>query len=54
MIVSHRFSTATMAGRNVVIEEGRLAEQGAHADLLASGGTCARLYTAQARAYAGA
>ncbi|MFI6481933.1 ABC transporter ATP-binding protein [Nonomuraea sp. NPDC050663] len=54
VIVSHRFSTVTMADRIVVIEEGRIAEQGAHADLLASGGTYARLYTAQAQAYAGA
>jgi len=34
-----------------VIEEGRITEQGSHAELLARGGTYARLFTLQAESY---
>lgn len=51
VIVSHRFSTVNMADLIVVIESGRILEQGTHAHLLASGGRYAQLYRAQADAY---
>ncbi|MGP3955823.1 hypothetical protein ACTWPT_07480 [Nonomuraea sp. 3N208] len=52
MLVSHRFSTVHMADHIVVIDDGRIVEQGSHTDLLTAGGSYARLYTAQANAYA--
>jgi ATP-binding cassette subfamily B protein len=51
VIVSHRFSTVNMADHIVVIDDGRVAEQGSHAALLESGGRYADLYLAQARTY---
>jgi ATP-binding cassette, subfamily B, bacterial len=51
VIVSHRFSTVRLADRIVVLEEGRVAEQGDHAALVAAGGTYAALYRLQARGY---
>jgi ATP-binding cassette subfamily B protein len=51
VLVSHRFSTVLMADRIAVLEAGRLAEFGAHRDLMAAGGLYAELFTLQARAY---
>lgn len=52
IIISHRFSTVRMADRILVLEGGRVIEDGSHADLVARGGTYARLYDLQARGYA--
>ena len=52
LLVSHRFSTVRMADLIVVLEQGRIAEVGSHADLVASGGLYAELYDLQARVYA--
>jgi ATP-binding cassette subfamily B protein len=52
VLVSHRFSTVTMTDLILVLDDGRLVEQGTHAALLAAGGTYSRLYEAQARGYA--
>ncbi|RKE17801.1 ABC transporter ATP-binding protein [Streptomyces sp. TLI_171] len=52
VLVSHRFSTVRMADLIVVLEHGRLAQAGAHEELLAAGGLYAELYRLQARVYA--
>jgi ATP-binding cassette subfamily B protein len=51
VLISHRFSTVRMADRIYVIDGGQITEQGTHADLLAQGGTYARLFTLQAESY---
>jgi len=51
VLISHRFSTVRMADRIFVIERGQITERGTHAELLAQGGTYARLFTLQAESY---
>ena len=51
VFVSHRFSTVRMADHIVVIDEGRIIEQGSHAELLALDGLYAELFQLQAAAY---
>ncbi|MGB6105689.1 MAG: ABC transporter ATP-binding protein [Pusillimonas sp.] len=48
LVIAHRLSTVREADQILVLDEGRLAEQGTHADLLARGGTYARLIRHQA------
>lgn len=49
LLVSHRFSTVSMADRILVLDGGRLVEQGTHAELLAQKGHYATLYSYQRR-----
>ena len=51
LLISHRFSTVRMADHIVVLDEGHVAEQGSHDQLVAAGGLYAELYGIQARAY---
>lgn len=51
LLVSHRFSTVRMADLIVVLADGRVREQGSHAELMARRGMYAELYELQARAY---
>jgi len=48
-VVAHRLSTIRQANRIVVIENGKIAEQGTHAELLKMRGHYYRLYTQQFR-----
>ncbi|WP_201831813.1 ABC transporter ATP-binding protein [Microvirga zambiensis] len=51
ILISHRFSTVRMADRILVLENGQVAEAGAHEDLVASGGRYAELFELQASGY---
>jgi ATP-binding cassette, subfamily B, bacterial MsbA len=49
LIIAHRLSTVERADRILVLEQGRLAETGSHAELLAKDGLYADLYRLQFR-----
>jgi ATP-binding cassette subfamily B protein len=51
LLVSHRFSTVRSADLIVVLDKGRVVEQGDHATLMAQGGLYAELYDLQASGY---
>ncbi|MBQ6710821.1 MAG: ABC transporter ATP-binding protein, partial [Clostridia bacterium] len=47
IIIAHRISTIQDADKIIVIDEGRLAEEGSHEELLAQGGIYADMYNRQ-------
>ncbi|KQW02242.1 lipid A export permease/ATP-binding protein MsbA [Rhizobacter sp. Root1221] len=49
IVIAHRLSTIKSADRVLVLEEGRVIEQGTHAELLAQGGLFAHLHSLQFR-----
>jgi ATP-binding cassette subfamily B protein len=44
ILIAHRLSTAMRADRIVVVDEGRVIEEGSHAELVALGGRYAEMY----------
>src|SRR5262249_32787547 len=51
-LIAHRLRSAINADLIVVLEQGKLVETGTHAELLARGGTYARLFNEQVRGLA--
>jgi ATP-binding cassette subfamily B protein len=51
VLISHRFSTVRMADRILVLEEGRVVEDGSHSSLVAAGRQYAELFALQAEGY---
>jgi ABC-type multidrug transport system fused ATPase/permease subunit len=54
IVIAHRLSTIRRAGKIVVMEDGRIAEQGTHDELIDAGGAYSRLYGAWSETGAGA
>jgi ATP-binding cassette, subfamily B, bacterial len=50
-LISHRFSTVRMADRILVIDKGKIVEDGSHDELVARGGGYAGLFELQAEGY---
>jgi ATP-binding cassette subfamily B protein len=50
LVIAHRLATVLRADRIVVMDEGRVVEEGTHAELVAQGGLYARLAELQFRA----
>ncbi len=51
VFISHRFSTVRLANRIIVLENGRVLEEGTHDELLHLGGRYSELFALQAEAY---
>ena len=51
ILISHRFPTVRMADRILVLEGGRIAEDGTHEQLIAAGRRYARMFALQAEGY---
>jgi ABC-type multidrug transport system ATPase subunit len=49
--VSHRLSSATVASKIVVLEQGELVEEGTHRELMEKGGRYFELFSTQASRY---
>ena len=54
VFISHRLSSATTADRIYMMEKGRVAEVGTHAELMAKNGKYADMFRKQAENYVGA
>ena len=51
IFISHRLSTTRLADRIIMLENGRIVEQGSHEELLQLNGKYAQMWKAQAGAY---
>jgi ATP-binding cassette subfamily B protein len=51
LLISHRMSTVRMADRILVMENGGIAEQGPHEQLVKHGGLYAEMFELQAASY---
>jgi ATP-binding cassette subfamily B protein len=51
LLISHRFSTVRMADRILVLENGQIAEEGSHDQLLGHGGRYKEMFDLQAANY---
>lgn len=51
LLISHRLGSARLADRIIVLRDGRIAEDGTHDQLLAAGGTYARMWEVQSQWY---
>ena len=49
-VIAHRLATIRGADRILVLDQGTVAEQGTHGELLSAGGLFAQLYAAQFQA----
>jgi ABC-type multidrug transport system fused ATPase/permease subunit len=51
ILISHRLGITSLVDRIIVLRDGRIVEDGTHADLLAKGGAYTEMYRAQAQWY---
>ena len=51
IFISHRLSTTRLADHIIMLEQGKIVEQGTHEELLALGGKYAEMWRVQAGAY---
>ncbi len=51
ILISHRFSTVRRASKVLLLENGRITEQGTHAELMSKRGKYAHLFNLQAKSY---
>jgi ATP-binding cassette subfamily B protein len=54
LVISHRFATVRRADTICVLDGGRITERGSHDELVAAGGTYARMFDVQAKRFGGA